>query len=874
MKKFVLLFFMLLALAGTKAEVITPISTTPEDGANYSFSEYDGYVAFNFEFALTIDKAYIVPASGDPVQVTNTRESGALQYEFYCLIADQMKTLMNQGTIKVGETFQVKLTGIKNKQDPTISYEDVAISLIAPRVPATLVSIHPANQSTINSYYAAGDAGGLITYTFTEPVICDAAKIVYGDGEAGTYGEIPLPKPEASGSTIIANIQGIKLSPSQIQDQKSIGVQLLNVKMADGTQLEGNIQGTPGTYGVNYTIKSSTVAVSYIFTPDEGSNIDHLENISCYFSYPVTFEGVKLTYTLGGAQTSVVIPKANITVVDDPNDDEGAFEAFIPVKDLSFDAGAVEVEFIDALDTDGNSVEVKGSFVSAEKHAATTILFSVTPEAGTTLVPRPQQFVFTFSDLVTLDFFESVLLVNGEEVPLAKLANLDRNVVTINYAPMMSGDLIFKLRVKNAAGNYITYGDTEGYVTVSYTAPLDIFTCATINPAAGKVESLKTFTLTFNGTDDLVGGFDESKEIVLKNEAGEVVTKGTFDFPEDWDHPLDAILTLEQEVTADGIYLLTIPEQTVYNQNYDSEGALYNPEMTFAYTIGEVAPTTCTNVNPAPAQDMETLPTQFVFTFSRNITLGSASMANDASPKVGVDIREYTTVTDNVLTVTLPEGSTASDTFLRLILQVTDITGAYITYGEVTDYVVAEYTKKVVANTFICSNITPAEGVVTSLKEFTLTFVGANEYDQVGGFDPAKEIVLKDETGNTVTTGTVDFAADFSQMLDVVITLAQEVSEEGTYTLFIPEQTVYNGLYYDMADDFGVSLGAIYNPELTYTYTIQASSIGTVTAEELSGIVEVYSVQGVLLRRADASEALQGLAKGIYIVNGKKVAVK
>ena len=54
----------------------------------------------------------------------------------------------------------------------------------------------------------------------------------------------------------------------------------------------------------------------------------------------------------------------------------------------------------------------------------------------------------------------------------------------------------------------------------------------------------------------------------------------------------------------------------------------------------------------------------------------------------------------------------------------------------------------------------------------------------------------------------------------------------------IPEGTVYNSLYDDMAEDFGVSLGAIYNPELTYTYTILASGIDSVMAGELSGALK------------------------------------
>ena len=42
-----------------------------------------------------------------------------------------------------------------------------------------------------------------------------------------------------------------------------------------------------------------------------------------------------------------------------------------------------------------------------------------------------------------------------------------------------------------------------------------------------------------------------------------------------------------------------------------------------------------------------------------------------------------------------------------------------------------------------------------------------------------------------------------------------------------------------------------------------------------SGVVDVYSVSGVRLRGGmNAERALDGLAKGIYVVNGKKVVVK
>lgn len=882
MKRKLLLFFALLIAVGmTAAEDLQPTNVTPESGATYLVSENGGNVVFTFDRQLTIDKAYIIPANGSPIEIANTWDSYTVAYYYYCGIGSQMKTLIKNGTITAGDSFRIKLQGIKNATDASISYNDVTVTFVAGSLPAELVSIKPQDGETINSFYAVGGTDGLIAFTFTDPVVCESAKVSYGDVEAGTFGSINLPTPVAFGSVLTANIQGIKLSPTDINKQTSITLQISGVKTTGGILLEGNSPGSPGAYVVNYNIKSSSVEVSYRFTPDNGSNIDDVEQLKCYFSYPIIFDGVKLSYTLGGGKTSIVIPKEQITIENDPNDDEGAFFAYIPIKDLSFDAGNVDVEFVGGMDLNGNAVEVKGTFLSEGKHADVTTCLSVTPTPGSKLVPRPEAFVFTFSDLVTMDM-SSVLVIEGDEMPLGRLANVDKNVLTVLYNSAMYGNLTFKLRMKNTAGNFVTYGDTEGYVTVSYSAPSDLFTCSGTDPVVGKVESLKAFTLTFDGVDefDYVGGFDESKEIVLKDEAGEKVTTGTIDLPEDYyTYPFDAIVTLAEEVNTTGIYTLVVPEKTVYNSLYYdnddfgvSDGAVYNPELTFTYTIGDVTPTTCTNVDPAPAQNMEAIPTRFAFTFSRNVTFSGARMTSDENPRGGADISEYIAVADNVLTIALPEGMTDSYTFVNFMLQVTDITGAYVTYGDVNDYVVAGYTKKVEANTFICSDITPAVGEVKSLKEFILTFVGVDEFDMVGGFDTTKEIVLKDVAGTTVTTGTIDFS-DFDHPMDAIISLEKEVAENGTYTLTIPEGTVYNGLYDDI-EDFGVSLGAIYNPELTYTYTILASGIDSVMAGELNGIVEVYSLQGVLLRKADASEALKGLTPGIYIVNGKKIAVK
>lgn len=86
--------------------------------------------------------------------------------------------------------------------------------------------------------------------------------------------------------------------------------------------------------------------------------------------------------------------------------------------------------------------------------------------------------------------------------------------------------------------------------------------------------------------------------------------------------------------------------------------------------------------------------------------------------------------------------------------------------------------------------MSPAQGKVTSLETFTITFTDAFMAD----YNTLKQITLKDyKTGETVTTAT---HGDGPNLNDGLITLKEAVSTPGTYVLDVPE-----GAYYDYMDD-------------------------------------------------------------------------
>lgn len=872
---------MLLATLGMKAEnpVIELVETTPATGEKYLVNDFSGQVVFTFNRQVTVEKAWIVPASGIRIAITNTWGSNVLKFYYFCGIGDQMRELLSDGTIKVGETFRIELEGIKDKENPNVIYGTdgkAALSLVAGRLPAKLVSISKESGDSIKTYYEPGNPNGTIVFTFSEPVDCQGARISYGDVEKGTYGTKDVPF-TVDHEIVNANLQDIDMSPAALKGATSLTLQLRGLKaVSDGGVVESNIPGSPGTVAATYKVTKNTPDNIYgMFRGD----LDKDANLQCWISGKATFDAVRFTCMLHGVKAVIEIPAGQITVTDD-TENEGAILCAIPLQNLTFDAGAVTVEMVNATDSEGTRFEIKNEFTSVTgRTAAQTVCMGVNPPTGI-IDAFPRQFVFTFNDVVTVE--SGKLSVGGNELPLIVGANIltNNNTVTVtNFRGAFIGDIAFKLQVKDGKGQYITYGATENYVTAEYTIPSNTFVCTEADPAPGKVTSLKTFTLTFASPSqmDNVGGFDPAKKAIVKDESGAEVATGEFTMFDDFDHPWNAIVTLDKEITATGVYTLTIPEATVYNGMFNdmeedfgvSGGALYNPEKTFTYAVGDIVPTTCA-VTPAPGE-YEVIPTTYTFTFSRNITVETAKMINDPADRTGTDISSAVSVDGKIATITLPEGSTSAYTQLRFLLKAVDVTGAAVTLGDMEGFVVAEYTTPVVSNIYGCTNITPAAGEIDHLKEFVLTFANpASDKATIGGFDTSKAIVLKNAQGQTAATGTIDFA---DVRTDVRIELSEEIKAEGTYTLVIPEGTVYNELFDDSAEDFGVSMGAIYNPELTFAYEIILGGIEKATIDQLTGEVSVYNAQGILIRKADISVALKNLPEGIYIVNGIKIAV-
>ena len=187
---------------------------------------------------------------------------------------------------------------------------------------------------------------------------------------------------------------------------------------------------------------------------------------------------------------------------------------------------------------------------------------------------------------------------------------IDGNKLTVKVPEEFLVDqsqLQIRMNVVDVNGQYVTYAYDpdyawEGAVLLEYTAPVkaDLYKMVSSDPAEGEVSKLDVINVAFADAYQMAaGGFDPSKEVVVLNEAGDVVTKAAMEVvmgeeEYGWVPPTNVVkFTLETPVTEPGVYTFVIPAGTVYNELYYPEsedfgvewGALYNPEIRITYTV-------------------------------------------------------------------------------------------------------------------------------------------------------------------------------------------------------------------------------------------------------------------------------------------------
>lgn len=321
-----------------------------------------------------------------------------------------------------------------------------------------------------------------------------------------------------------------------------------------------------------------------------------------------------------------------------------------------------------------------------------------------------------------------------------------------------------------------------------------------------------------------------------------------------------------KEINEFGAYVLKVDSQSIANEYFNEETpwtdglqghGTCNPDFTVAFNI-DPAILAVESVDPAPyvegGEYSKEIPAEI------NITLsGEGAKVNSALVTYGMNTRvpAEAKVEGKVITVTVPEAALAENNIGVSVAAVNE-NGTPISYG--TDGVIL-LAYQMPKNILVSTEVTPADG--STVKSIATVELTVDSKYGVGELNTNNVItVKKDGVEASNISAAIDYATG-DDMNKMMITFTPEITEDGTYTVVIPEET-----FYDLD-------GNLFNPELTYTFIVDNSTnIGGVEVEDANAVVEVYSVDGCLVSKGKKADVMKKLVKGIYIINGQKVVIR
>lgn len=321
-----------------------------------------------------------------------------------------------------------------------------------------------------------------------------------------------------------------------------------------------------------------------------------------------------------------------------------------------------------------------------------------------------------------------------------------------------------------------------------------------------------------------------------------------------------------KEINEFGAYVLKVDSQSIANEFFNEETpwtdglqghGTCNPDFTVAFNIDPVI-ITVESVDPAPyvegGEYSKEIPAEIKITLSgENAKVNSALVTYGMNTRVPAEAK----VEGKVITVTVPEVALAENSIGVSVAAVNE-SGTPISYG--TDGVIL-LAYQMPKNILVPTEVTPADG--STVKSIATVELTVDSKYGVGELNTNNVItVKKDGAEASNISAAIDYATG-DDMNKMMITFTPEITEDGTYTVVIPEET-----FYDLD-------GNLFNPELTYTFIVDNSTnIGGVEVEDANAVVEVYSVDGCLVSKGKKADVMKKLVKGIYIINGQKVVIR
>lgn len=811
------------------------------------------------------------------VETRTSTNAGSL----YVLLKDSLISWLNKGIIKGGEDMIITVKNIRAAADENIKYgEDgnLTLKFLTPSKPHYLVSKQLPDPFL--SYWPKGDKRGMIVLTFDSDVMAGEAQTAKGSFTIGyaeaddIYVENLDPSMfRAEGNKLYIDFTG-KLRTYETMGLKNnwdlITLRLMNVKMADGTNVFSAGAGTSGSFTFTMSYKEYKSNLAYEVTPADGGKLEE-NNVKIYFSEKdaITFKGVKFTYQDENDKKYQTIVTEGITST--PEGD--AIEYVIPITDAIKNGKNVRFTLTGVIANDGlDHSDITARWNPGKELVATLIPSRVYMNESVKevdVVKNYYRHVLEFNEDININNNASAADVTYKDTKSGRIIygyvkpveNNSKQVIVIpaedlkdkhEYELTIKDRVIVNKEFVETNGKYGNYMPEQSYKFTIY-ANKDAFDFMT-NPIEGStVHEISTIVCSMKpgkeaGTSAIGFAHRNDKFVYLLNEKNEKVATATCGEVEN-----GMTINFSPAITEPGTYTVHI-EDSVYFVGTGFDALQNDNPVELKYTIIEAPKEFEFTTDPA---NESTIPeigeivimsdkeiygtTTPVTAYCDRLVFNGKLTIGDINRKEAyisfIDESGEALTTEGEYRIEIPAGVFGDKAWYDsdgLSGACNAATTLYFTVGKETPKIT--YTTD------------PADGSeVAALKDVTIDY-------NIESIGPGSGMIEIRKDGEKVARVDAEIIYQNPDNWDEVSHKAKipvNVEEKGVYTIVIPE-----GYFcYESGDPI---------PAVTLTYYVGvASGIQNIDAEIAKGAV--YNLNGVKVNKA---------TKGIYIVNGKKVAKK
>ena len=864
--------------AGVNELKVTAINF--EEGKTFDISDTRGgqlNISFNMNAKSEETNVKIGNIIDCNVETRTSTNAGSL----YVLLKDSLISWLNKGIIVGGEEMIITVKNIRAAADENIKYGkdgNLTLKFLTPSKPHSLVSKQLPDPFL--SYWPKGDERGMLVLTFDADVMAGEAQTAKGSFTIG-YAEMDDVYVEyldqsmfrAEGNKLYIDFTG-KLRTKETMGLKNnwdlITLRLMNVKMADGTNVFSAGASTSGSFTFTMNYKEYKSNLAFELTPADGEKLTE-NTVKIYFSEKdaIKFDGVKFTYQDENDKKYQTIVTEGIT-----SEVEGdAIEYVIPITDAIKNGKNVRFTLTGVVANDG----LDHSDITARWNPGQELVATLAPSRAymnesvkeVDIVKNYYRHVLEFNEDITINENASAADVTYKDTKSGRIIygyvksvnNNSKQVIVIpaedlkdkhEYELTIKESVIVNKEFVETNGKYGNVMPEQSYKFTIY-ANKDAYDFMT-NPVEGStVHEISTIVCSMKpganaGTSAIGYAHRNDKFVYLLNEKNEKVATATCGDVEN-----GMFIKFSPAITEPGTYTVHI-EDSVYFVGTGFEALQNEQPVEFKYTVvaapeelqfttdpeNESTITSLGEIVIMSDKDIYGTTTPIQAYCDRQVFNGTLTMGDVNRREAYI---EFTDAAGEPITaegeyrIEIPAGVFGDKAWYDsdcLSGACNAATTLYYTVGKEA--------------TEITYTADPADGskvdaLGTVTIDYNTTSIMASS-GQIVIYKDGKE--LKKVEAEVVYKDPNDF-----NEVSHKATVAVNATEKGVYTIEIPE-----GYF---VDENGDNIPAV---TLTY-YVGVASGIQNINVAIANGTV--YNLNGVKVNKA---------AKGIFIVNGKKVAKK